>query len=85
MSHNSATAEHDSHGHHNISHDHDFATANQKHFDVEAGAYDAKPGAIELARRIVEGIMRKYASLFDKNSTAVLDFACGTGMFASRE
>ena len=83
MTHDWAPAEHSNHEHEHhasdVPDDHDFAAANQKHFDAEAVAFDAKPAAIELAHRIVTSTVKKYPALFDEESTTVLDFACGSG------
>lgn len=79
--HNDAVSAPDAHehAHGTVAHDHDFAAANQKHFDAEAKAFDAKPNAIELAKRISKAMISTYPTLFDEDKTTVLDFACGSG------
>lgn len=56
-----------------------FASANESHFDSQAQAADANPLWLELAQRTVKAIRDAYPSLFQKDSTSVLDFACATG------
>ncbi|KAF7794735.1 hypothetical protein EIP86_005873 [Pleurotus ostreatoroseus] len=65
-------SEHTEHVHgHNLADNHDFAAANQKHFDAEAKAFDAKPNAIELARRLAKAMIETYPALFNEESTTV--------------
>ncbi|EPQ50567.1 S-adenosyl-L-methionine-dependent methyltransferase [Gloeophyllum trabeum ATCC 11539] len=66
--------EHHEHGHGN------FAESNKKYFDEHAAKYDDVPGAVELASRISEKILKKYP--FDEERTTVLDYACGTGLIS---
>ncbi|KAK7036009.1 Methyltransf-25 domain-containing protein [Favolaschia claudopus] len=65
------------HSHH---HHHDFAAANQALFDKHAHEADQRPDAAEVASKISEAILQAYS--FDKDSTLVLDYACGTGIVA---
>ncbi|THG92985.1 hypothetical protein EW026_g8114 [Hermanssonia centrifuga] len=57
---------------------------NQKHFDKEAPQVDANPQFQEGARDIARAMRVRYPSLFNKEETTVMDFACGTGL-VSRE
>lgn len=59
---------------------HDFSQANADHFDKTATQYDdmAKSKGVD---RMVAAMQNAYA--FDKDSTTILDFACGTGMSAA--
>ena len=70
-----------SHTHNETPHSHDFAAANQKHFDAEAKAFDVKPSAIEMAKRISKAMLDTYPTLFNEDKTTVMDFACGTGKY----
>ncbi|KAF9809245.1 hypothetical protein IEO21_07474 [Rhodonia placenta] len=70
--------------HHGHEHPHDFASANRDHFNETAHEYDDRPHALELARRLGQAIRKTYPSLLDEDSTAMMDFACGTGLI-SRE
>lgn len=54
---------------------------NKAHFDSIANQYDASDLAIERAEKSAVAIRKLYA--FDENTTAVMEFACGTG-FVSR-
>ncbi|TCD63972.1 deoxycytidyl transferase [Steccherinum ochraceum] len=65
-------------------HHHSFAAANEAHFDGEAEAYEARPQAQELARKICKAMRAKYPSLFNEESTVLMDYACGPGL-TSRE
>jgi hypothetical protein len=60
------------------SHGGDFARANAEYFNVEAVNYD-KPAAVDLHMKQLLPIWLK-AYDFDPKATAVLDYACGTGM-----
>ena len=66
--------------HEHGAHKHDYAAANQKRFDAEAKDIDAQPFVIELAKRVTNAMVEQYPSIFDKEKTTMLDFACGTGM-----
>lgn len=63
-------------------HSHSYTDANKAYFNDSAQAWDARPGAEELARRLVGAITRLYPDLFDEEKTEVMDFACGTGMIS---
>ena len=69
------------HTHHNAE-THDYAAANQQHFDKEAEGYDVLPFVQEHARQLTKMMVEKYSSLFDKGKTTLLDFACGTGAWS---
>ncbi|KAK7043648.1 hypothetical protein VNI00_008259 [Paramarasmius palmivorus] len=70
------------HNHHGHGHGHgDHAALNKAHFDSHAESYDDTPGAIELTRKIGEGVLESIS--FDKEKTTVLDFACGTGLVSN--
>lgn len=85
----------DSHHHHHHQHhehqatadkEHDkFAAANEAHFDASAEANDLRPEWKKLAQDAVEVILKAYPTLFEKEKTEVLDFACGTGMPVAHE
>lgn len=53
---------------------------NKAYFDSVAEVYGTKPHAIELARRLASLFLKAYP--FDEDSTAILDFACGTGLIS---
>ncbi|EEB90505.1 hypothetical protein MPER_11280 [Moniliophthora perniciosa FA553] len=64
------------------------AAANKAHFNENAHNYDATPYILEAAKQSVyshamigEGILAEIP--FDKESTIVMDFACGTGLVAN--
>ncbi|KAJ7771439.1 S-adenosyl-L-methionine-dependent methyltransferase [Mycena metata] len=61
-------------------HHHDFASANQAFFDKHAHQADHRPKAAEMAESVCKAILEAYP--FDKESTMVLDYACGTGIVA---
>uniref|UniRef100_A0A0W0F6D2 Methyltransferase domain-containing protein n=1 Tax=Moniliophthora roreri TaxID=221103 RepID=A0A0W0F6D2_MONRR len=70
---------HHQHGH---GHDHgDLAAANKAHFNENAHNYDTTPYILEATKKIGEGILAEIP--FDKESTTVMDFACGTGLVAN--
>jgi len=58
---------------------HDYLSANREYFDKQALTIDDRPNAQEQPRRIGNAIRRKYGSLFDEETTTLMDFACGTG------
>ncbi|OCH94873.1 S-adenosyl-L-methionine-dependent methyltransferase [Obba rivulosa] len=70
-----------SHGH---GHSHDYVAANREHFDKEAHKFDAWPEVGVLTKKITATMRETHPHLFDKDTTEVLDYACGTGM-VSRE
>ncbi|KAK7047822.1 hypothetical protein VNI00_006150 [Paramarasmius palmivorus] len=74
------------HHHHHHQHEHgsglpNLAEANKAHFNENAHNYDAIPYILEATKKIGEGILA--AIPFDKESTTVLDYACGTGLVAN--
>ncbi|EIM88235.1 S-adenosyl-L-methionine-dependent methyltransferase, partial [Stereum hirsutum FP-91666 SS1] len=74
-------------GHDRDQHQHDaqatFAKANAEHYDTEkAKKYDNNPFFQKFGKNLAETITKVYP--FDKESTKVLDYACGTGL-VSRE
>jgi len=73
-----------SHSHAQDQSAHDWAAANKEHFDNAAAANDARPEWLEMAQRGTAAMRKKYPDLFDEDKTALLDFACGTGL-VSRE
>lgn len=73
----SSEARHHVHAHHT----HDYAAANQEHFNKMAETFDEFPGAKELAKRVVNAILAKFPDRFDEDNTSVMDFACGTGRY----
>jgi ubiquinone/menaquinone biosynthesis C-methylase UbiE len=54
------------------------AHANRRHFDQQAGTYDS-PHHIDHWQKQSHFLLEMYP--FDKDSTTVMDFACGTGVF----
>jgi ubiquinone/menaquinone biosynthesis C-methylase UbiE len=71
-------AHHGGHGH--VGHGHDYAEANRHYFDQSyAQKYDARADAIELACKLAQAMLKTHP--FHENSTAVMDFACGTGFY----
>ncbi|GJE90584.1 S-adenosyl-L-methionine-dependent methyltransferase [Phanerochaete sordida] len=63
-------------------HGHDYAAANKALFDAKAAELDANPEFRALARSIAGTLLRTYPALFAPERTALLDFACGTGLVA---
>jgi hypothetical protein len=52
-------------------------------FKVSAdGAYDNHPFVEQVSRQIADII--KVSFIFDKGTTVLLDYACGTGVYESR-
>lgn len=60
-------------------HAHDYVAENRAHYDERAKAIDADEELRQLARQVAEGLLRVHGPLFDKGTTTLLDFACGTG------
>jgi len=58
---------------------HDYLSANREYFDKQALLIDDRPNAQGQPRRIGSAIKRKYGSLFNEETTTLMDFACGTG------
>jgi len=63
-------------------HRHDFSASNKAYFDGIAHEYDERPDAQELSRRLVPVMRKKYPTLFDEDSTVLMDYACGTGLLS---
>lgn len=62
---------------------HDYVLANKAYFDAEAlksGDHD-HPQKVQLAKRVCNAIRKIYPGLLDEDTTEVMDFACGTGMW----
>ena len=57
----------------------DYAAANQQHFDKEAKSLDMLAYVLEHAQKLTKVMVERYPTLFDKEKTTLLDFACGTG------
>ena len=74
-----ATSDHAAaHGH---DHQH-FAAANKAYFDEHADKLEEMhPHWRAMSRRQVEAMRTEWPDLFDKERTAVLDFACGIGTY----
>ncbi|KAJ7221543.1 S-adenosyl-L-methionine-dependent methyltransferase [Mycena pura] len=69
------------HHHHypaNQTHHTDYVSANQAFFDQHAHQAEHRPMASELAESVRNAILNAYP--FDKDATAILDYACGTGI-----
>ena len=65
---------------HDHKHDHGhFTAANQEHFDKTAKEYDEMPKLQQFARIVVDAMKKEYPSLFNKETTTLLDYACGPG------
>jgi hypothetical protein len=54
---------------------------NREHFNNLSvdGAYDNRPFVGQVSRQIVDAIKESFT--FDEDSTVLLDYACGTGVF----
>ncbi|KAJ2916270.1 hypothetical protein MD484_g4156, partial [Candolleomyces efflorescens] len=57
---------------------HDFTAANRKFYDEHLANFETYPRVKERAARIAAAMLEAYP--FDKQSTSVLDFACGAGL-----
>ena len=69
---------------HDAEQGHDFAAANKEHFDKHAhNLEEMHPKWVEMCRKEVEALRTQWPALFDKESTTVLDFACGIGTYVS--
>ncbi|KAJ3514361.1 hypothetical protein NMY22_g14758 [Coprinellus aureogranulatus] len=72
---------HHGHGHghgHGHAHEGDLASANKHHYDSTVDDYEAQPRVKDRAKRVVAAI-RETVNL-SKESTSVLEFACGPGV-----
>lgn len=84
MSDSQATSQATAHSHdHHHGHGYNFATENQKFFDEQAKEYDARPDVQTTASRAAGAMRREFPTLFDDDSTTVMDYACGTGTIFS--
>ena len=61
----------------------DYEGSNKAYYDQHAQKYDERPNAQLLARRIASAMRRKHAALFNEDTTALMDYACGTGQLGS--
>ena len=58
----------------------DLVAANKAYFDENADKFEEMfPEWREMARKPVEAFLAHWPALFDKERTAVMDFACGIG------
>ncbi|KAJ7778727.1 S-adenosyl-L-methionine-dependent methyltransferase [Mycena maculata] len=64
------------------SYHHDFTSANEAVFDKHAADADHRPMAAELAEIVSAAILQAHP--FDREATAVLDYACGIGIVSRR-
>ena len=74
-------AEQHSHAHHDhahTGHGHDYAKANQEYFDENLAMFE-RPDIVDATRRVAAAMRERYPSLFNAESTTVLDYACGSG------
>ena len=75
----------DAHAHHHHHEHHgaiDYTHANREYFDKMASTYDERPFFTEIVGSIGRAFLKEYD--FNEEKTHVLDFACGTGVFANR-
>ena len=70
---------HEPHQHHHGDH-HNFAEANEHHFDAQGFDILVSDEAKTLGRQAAQAFLN--ATEYDKEKTVVLDFACGTGELA---
>lgn len=70
-----------SHSHNENAHAH-YAEANRATFDKFATEYEDQPMALPLTNLIGPHLLSAYP--FNKESTTVLDYACGTGLMSRR-
>ncbi|KAF8879286.1 S-adenosyl-L-methionine-dependent methyltransferase [Infundibulicybe gibba] len=57
---------------------HNYASSNRTHFNNTAQQYDQTPHATEVMRRCHTALLSAYP--FDKDTTRVMEYACGTGL-----
>ena len=62
--------------HHSVE---NYEGANKEHFDKVAHKVDENPVIQELVTRVTKTVKENF--VFDPESTVLLDYACGTGMF----
>ena len=79
----SHTHPHDHHGEHHEHLNPDFkgVQGNKDYFNKHAEQYEEMPWAKVLVGSVAE--VMKEVHTFDPESTVMMDFACGTGMFYS--
>ncbi|KZT67006.1 S-adenosyl-L-methionine-dependent methyltransferase [Daedalea quercina L-15889] len=67
---------------HDAQHEHnpDYAAQNKQFFDQNLELFE-RPEIVDATRRVAAKIRERYPSLFNIESTTVLDYACGTGLF----
>ena len=66
------------HGNDHAGHGHDYAKANQEYFDENLAMFE-RPDIVDATRRVAAAVRERYPSLFNAESTTLLDFACGSG------
>lgn len=71
-------ASHD-HPHGHVQDGHDYKAENEKFFDKNAKEMDAREDVQDVAKRVGVALREAFPSLFNKESTTVMDYACGTG------
>lgn len=71
-------ANHD-HPHGHVQDGHDYKAENEKFFDKNAKEMDAREDVQDVAKRVGVALREAFPSLFNKESTTVMDYACGTG------
>lgn len=84
MSSESAHHSHDhahNHGHVSGADAETYIQANRDHFNKVAQEYESFPGALEATEIIGNALLEAYP--FNKDSTVMLDFACGPGVYLS--
>lgn len=80
MAHPHHTHPHSAHNHHSHHHDyHHVLEENQAYFSKIA-AEDDNPDWVDMASRLFAATSKVYP--FNKETTKVMDFACGTGAFS---
>ncbi|RXW21818.1 hypothetical protein EST38_g4040 [Candolleomyces aberdarensis] len=68
------------HGHGHHGHHLDITESNKQHFNEHASNFDEWPRARERAQRV--GVAIREVATLNKETTSVLEFACGTGLVA---
>lgn len=69
---------HDHHAHAGHGHTHGYAKADQEFFDQNFAMFE-RPDVVDATRRVAAAVRERYPSLFNAESTMLLDYACGTG------
>ena len=62
----------------------DYTKRNIEHFDKQAATYDTSHFKQALSKKCTEAFLQADEVEWDPNSTVVVDFACGTGLFHTR-